>query len=183
MAYFAVIDTETNWSDQVMSIGTVIGEADSFRLVDSMYQLLTPELQIGGMYEGALYPEGLPYRLSTREEALLSLIQWLKGWGVSSLFAYNACFDWNHLPELQGFAWFDIIRLAAYRQSNPAIPSTAPCCTTGRLKRGYGVEAMLGLLSGDSRYRETHNALYDAMDELRIMKLLGHPLSAYPPLK
>ena len=28
MAYFAVIDTETNWIDQVMSIGTVIADSD-----------------------------------------------------------------------------------------------------------------------------------------------------------
>ena len=29
MGYFAVIDTETNWADQVMSIGTVIAERDT----------------------------------------------------------------------------------------------------------------------------------------------------------
>ena len=35
---------------------------------------------------------------------------------------------------------------------------------------------MLRLLSGQESYRETHNALYDAMDELEIMRLLGlHP--------
>ena len=28
MEKFAVIDTETNWDDQVMSIGTVIADAD-----------------------------------------------------------------------------------------------------------------------------------------------------------
>ena len=53
------------------------------------------------------------------------------------------------------------------------------CCSTGRLKRGYGVEAMLRLLSRNRTYRETHNAFFDAMDELKIMALLGHDLSRY----
>ena len=47
---------------------------------------------------------------------------------------------------------------------------------------GYGVEPMLRLLSGNDTYCETHNALFDAMDELEIMRLLNHPLASYPPL-
>ena len=58
------------------------------------------------------------------------------------------------------------MRLAAYRQHNPRIPATAELCSTGRLKRGYGVEDMLRLLSGNRGYRESHNALLDALDEL-----------------
>ena len=101
---------------------------------------------------------------------------------VHSLFAYNAGFDRNHLRELSRYQWYDIMRLAAYRQTNPKIPATADCYSTGRLKRGYGVEAMLRILSGRSSYYETHNALYDALDELEIIRLLGHPLSSYIPL-
>ena len=41
---------------------------------------------------------------------------------------------------------------------------------------------MLRLLSGKVRYRETHNAVLDALDELSIMRLLGIPLSSYIPL-
>ena len=99
------------------------------------------------------------------------------------MFAYNASFDRNHLPELRDLDWYDIMRLAAYRQHNPSILADADCCSTGRLKRGYGVETMLRLLSGNRTYRETHNACFDAMEELDIMRLLGHPLTAYPPLK
>ena len=32
MGRFAVIDTETNWSDQVMSIGVVIADSDTFEI-------------------------------------------------------------------------------------------------------------------------------------------------------
>ena len=101
---------------------------------------------------------------------------------IGDVFAYNAAFDRNHLPELKHFSWYDIMRLAAYRQHNPKIPACADCCATGRLKRGYGVEPMLRLLSDNRSYHETHNAIYDAMDELEIMKLLHHNLSAYIPL-
>lgn len=72
--------------------------------------------------------------------------------------------------------WHDIMGMAAYVQYNPAIPKGAKLCSTGRLKSGYGVEPMLRLLSGNNMYFETHNAVLDAIDELKIMMLLGHPI-------
>jgi len=180
MGTFAVIDTETNWSDQVMSIGVVVADADTFSPIEARYYVFPQECQVGGMYEGVLFIES-PV-LCSRAEAMSDLRVWLRGHGVRSLFAYNAMFDRNHLPELRAFDWYDIMRLAAYRQHNPCIPACADCFSTGRLKRGYGVEAMLRLLSGDRTYYETHNAIHDAMDELTIMQLLQHPLSRYIPL-
>ena len=50
MGYFAVIDTETNWADQVMSIGTVIADRDTFRIIAVKYHVLPLECQVGGMY-------------------------------------------------------------------------------------------------------------------------------------
>ncbi len=35
------------------------------------------------------------------------------------------------------------------------------------------------MLSGDYSYFETHNALFDALDELKIMQLLGFTLDKY----
>ena len=183
MANFAVIDTETNWVDQVMSIGTVIADCDTFAQVDAKYHILPIPCQIGGMYESTLFIETpVAPILCTRQEALADLRTWFAGYGVRSVFAYNACFDRNHLPELRDFQWFDIMRLAAYRQHNPKIPAGADCFSTGRMKRGYGVEAMLRLLSNDRAYRESHNAFFDALDELQIIRLLGHRLADYKPL-
>lgn len=180
MGRFAVIDTETNWIDQVMSIGTVIADTDTFHLIDAKYHVLTPEYLVGGMYESTLFADArMQPAMCSRSEALDDLKNWFAAYGVEAIFAYNAGFDRNHLPELRGYSWYDIMRLAAYRQYNRAIPATADCCSTGRLKRGFGVEPMLRLLSGNCTYHETHNAIYDAMDELQIMKLLGHPLGSY----
>jgi len=183
MAYFAVIDTETNWADQVMSIGTVIADAETFRPIEAKYHILPIECEIGGMYYDTLFIKTpVPPILCTRSEAISDLQSWFRAQGVSSIFAYNACFDRNHLPELQNYRWNDIMRLAAYRQYNHKIPLHAECCATGRLKRGYGVEAMLRLLSGNPAYRESHNAFFDCVDELEIMRLLGYPLSQYESL-
>ena len=182
MGNFAVIDTETNWIDQVMSIGVVVADMDTFKPLDAKYHVYTPEFEVGGMYEGTLFTDPQPM-ICTREESLGALIPWLKSYGVQRLFAYNAAFDRNHLPELRGFHWYDIMRLAAYRQFNPCIPSDAECFSTGRMKRGYGVEPMLRMLSGRRSYYETHNALHDALDELKIMHLLGYRLEEYIPLK
>ena len=180
MGEFAVIDTETNWADQVMSIGTVIADTDTFAPVEMKYHILPAACQIGGMYDHALFLD-TPVKpiLCTRAEAMCDLRAWFRQHGVRSIFAYNACFDRNHLPELRSFDWYDIMRLAAYRQHNSKIPADADCCSTGRLKRGYGVESMLCLLSGDRTYRETHNAMFDAVDELEIMRLLKHSLYMY----
>ena len=183
MGYFAVIDMETNWNDQVMSIGTIIADSESFAMVSARYHILTPEYRVGGMFSSTLFDETrLRPIVCSRKKAIGDLLALFEKYDVCAIFAYNANFDRTHLPELRPMEWHDIMRLAAYRQYNPMIPADAECCKTGRLKRGFGVEPMLRLLSGDSFYHETHNAVYDALDELQIMRLLGHSLSAYPPL-
>ena len=183
MGFFAVIDTETNWADQVMSIGVVVAHCDTFCPTDARYYVLTPEFQIGGMYENELFSNTEPEAiLGSRKECLEDLYSWLGSFAVTDLYAYNASFDRNHLPEFSAFIWHDIIRIAAYRQHNPKIPRNADCCSTGRMKRNYGVEPMLKLLSGNCSYHEVHNAISDAMDELEIMRLLGRRPCDYAAL-
>ena len=160
MDKFAVIDTETNWNDEVMSIGIAVADAGTKNKIDSLYYIIDPEYRVGGMYSGEIR-------------------EWLNAYGVRKLFAYNASFDCRHLPEYSEYEWYDIMRLAAYRQYNPAIPGSADCYKTGRLKRGYGVEDVLRMLRKNSKYSETHNAVLDAQDELEIMQLLGYEIKEY----
>lgn len=47
------------------------------------------------------------------------------------------------------------------------------------MKRGYGVEPILRMLGEDKHYEETHNAYFDALDELKIVQLLGHGIEVY----
>lgn len=176
---FAVIDTETNWSDQVMSIGVVVADSETRKKADSIYYIIDPEYRRGGMYSNELRLEEKGVRVAGRKRALKEIRQWLNTHGVEKLFAYNASFDKMHLPEFSGYEWYDIMRLASYRQYNKAIPDCADCYKTGRLKRGYGVESILQMLRKNCGYRETHNAVLDAEDELEIMQLLGHEINVY----
>lgn len=176
---FAVVDTETNWDDEVMSIGVVAADAATMEGIDSRYYIIDPEYRVGGMFANELRPEEEGVIVTDRKQALKEIRQWLDTYQVRKLFAYNASFDRNHLPEYRDYEWYDIMRLAAYRQYNKAIPDCADCYKTGRMKHGYGVENILRMLSNNSRYKETHNAVFDAEDELQIMQLLGRALSEY----
>lgn len=191
MSKFAVIDTETNWNNEVMSIGVVVDDDErigepiwTINPADSKYYIIAPECEAGGMYGYALgyIKKELTINCS-REEAIRDLSDWLNGRGISTIFAYNAAFDYRCLPELRAFEWYDIMRLAAYRQYNRKIADEAACCSTGRLKRGYGVEPILKMLTDDEyfteTYSETHNALLDALDELKIIHLLGYKIKDY----
>lgn len=177
---FAVIDTETTWDDAVMSIGVVIADASTKEVIETKYFLIDPEYKHGGMYSSALKMTGIEEMITDTRAYVLSVIDsWLKENKVEKLLAYNAAFDRNHLPELKSYTWCDIMRLAAYRQYNVKIPAEIECCGTGRMKSGYGVEPILRMLGEDKYYKETHNAYFDALDELKIVQLLGHNIDVY----
>lgn len=179
MDKFAVIDTETNWNDRVMSIGVVVADSETKQIIDSVYYIIAPEYKVGGMYSDELRLNEKQACITSRKQALKEIKEWLDTYAVQKLFAYNASFDKKHLPEYSEYEWYDIMRLAAYRQYNFAIPDSADCYKTGRLKRGYGVEDVLQMLRKNRRYSETHNAVLDAQDELEIMRLLGHEIREY----
>ena len=71
MDKFLVIDTETTWSDRVMSIGAVIADAYDMRPLERKYYILDPEYTAGGMYSSALGHKraGKPM-ICSREEAM-----------------------------------------------------------------------------------------------------------------
>ena len=176
----AVIDTETNFDDEVMSIGIVVAEAGSYKPVDSLYLVLDPAYKRPAMYSLQLDSVRAGMRLVLpRKQALARTGDLLQAHQVRNLFAYNARFDKSHLPELGHYGWHDIMKIAAYRQYNSRIPAHVECCSTGRIKRGYGVQDVYRMLAGTRSYQEVHNALADAEDELAIMRMLGHDLQVY----
>ena len=95
------------------------------------------------------------------------------------IFAYNAPFDKRLLTSLPQDKWYDIMRIAAYKQNNPFLPQDEEYYSTGRLKKDYGAERIYRLLSGNQNYKEMHNAFQDACDELAIMRMLKLPLNSY----
>lgn len=176
---FAVIDTETNWRDDVMSIGIVISQFDEYNIIDEFYCILNPEYKKGGMFFDVLkFTRGTDIYVDSRRNAINAIIDILIKYNVKYIFAYNATFDFNHLPELARFIWVDIMRIAAYKQYNTKLPKTAEYCQSGRLKSGYGVEKIISYLTGKN-YKEVHNAICDAEDELVIMKMLNKTKEDY----
>ncbi len=178
--YFAVVDTETTYSNRLMSIGIAISERSLFTPSDLKYYIIMPECNEYAMYSAQLMVNGVSVTLKDSRRAVMSDIKKVfRQYGIKSIFAYNAKFDHSQMPEFSDFDWYDIMGIAAYRQYNRALPQDGDFYSTGRLKRNYGVEPILRLLSKKSSYHEVHNALCDAVDELKIMKLLGQPIEVY----
>lgn len=176
---FAVIDTETTWKDEVMSIGIVISNFDDYKIIDRIYYIFNPEYKYGGMFSNVLKEtRGAKIEEDSRISAMKKINEILLSKNIKYIFAYNAIFDYRHLPELSSYTWLDIMKVAAYRQYNEKLPINLEYCQTGRLKTGFGVEAIYSLLSG-KEYREVHNALCDSIDELMIMKMLNKKLEVY----
>lgn len=177
---FAVIDTETNYSNELMSIGIVVADSDTFEKIDEYYGIYDPAYKAYSMFGYVLrYKDVKIDKVASRNVISEDIVAFLEKHGVKKIFAYNAKFDYGHLRELQDYDWYDIMRLAAYKQYNSKITEDFDCCKTGRLKKHYGVEDIYRLLSGNYGYCEVHNALTDARDELEIMRYLGKSVEEY----
>lgn len=175
---FAVIDVETNFEDKVVSIGVIISDG-YFNIIDGEYYLVKEEMNKPCMYSGALHiPHDYDTSITKYEKAVLSINSLLTSKNISRVFAYNAHFDKKHLPEMSSYKWYDIVKVAAYAQHNPYLPTNIDVHSSGRMKKGYKCEDMYRILSKKYK-KELHNAVIDAEDELNIMKMLGYNIDYY----
>ena len=175
--FFAVIDTETNWNQEIMSIGIAIINARNFYQIDEQYFVLEQESKVGGMFSDALL-ECEAY-ITSRSEAIRQINQMFAYYGISSIFVYNTSSVKESLEELSWCTWYDIVKVAAYKQHNPLIPQSTPTFKTGRMKKGYGLADMMRLLTGNETYHDTHNAIMEARDAANIMQMLHHEIAYY----
>lgn len=180
-----VIDVETNYQNEVFSVGVVIADSTNFKSIDKKYWIIKNNLKVGGMYaRNILAPLPLEFReetifLETRKEMIVYLIKFLKYYEVKNWFSYTK-FDFRHLPELhKSFKHNDISIFAKNKQFNKYIPLNAETSKNGELKRGWKAEDIYRMLTKDENYFETHNALLDAIDELRIMELLNLDIETF----
>lgn len=182
---FALIDVETSYSNNIISIGIVISDDISFKPRSFKYYRILEHENVPAMFTYAMELGDFSLNPSEYEikasylDVIEKIKELLSNNKVKHLFAYNASFDKGHLPELREYYWHDIMEKAAYRQTNKKIPANSEFYGTGRLKKGYGVEAIYRLLADDTSYNETHNALMDALDELEIMRHLEYRVIHY----
>lgn len=182
-SYFAVVDVETNWYNEVMSIGVVIADADEFNAVDKAYYVIYPECKVGGMYSDVLYDiDKSLVEDCSRKEAIDGIKRLLTQYGVKDVFAYNAPFDYKCLYELHNYVWRDILPIAANRNYNTKLPDNCEYFSTGLLKHGRGVQNVMRLIYWQG-FTELHNGLQDALDELQLMQLINQPLEVYREYK
>ncbi|WHF53473.1 hypothetical protein [Mesomycoplasma ovipneumoniae] len=200
----AVIDVETNYENEVFSVGVVIADSADFQWFDKEYWIIENNLKVGGMYARNIWaPLPLEFReeinvVKTRQEMITQLIHFLKSYEVKNWFSYTK-FDFRHLPELhKSFEHNDISIFAKskqfnkhipldaektkkvdFKQFNKHIPLNVELTKNGDLKRGWNAENIYRMLTKDQSYVETHNALLDAMDELRIMELLDLDIETF----
>lgn len=169
----AVIDIETTFdNNDIISIGSIIADATTMQPIRMLYYIIIPECTEGGMFSNALKlaPKEIT-KTCSRQKSINELKLIFKQYKVNHIFAYNASFDFQHLPELNSYQWHDIMSKAAYLNDNPFLNTeNGQYYSTGRLKSGYGVENIFRIITGDPYFQETHNALYDAIDELQIMQ-------------
>ncbi|WP_069097566.1 hypothetical protein [Mesomycoplasma ovipneumoniae] len=173
----AVIDVETNYDSEIFSVGVVIADSTNFKLIDKKYWIIENNWKVGGMYApNAWLPlefEQETILVQTRKEMIVRLIKFLKSYEVKNWFSYTN-YDFRHLPELhESFEYNDISIVAKNKKFNKYIPLNAETTKNGNLKREWGVENIYRMVTNNENYLETHNALFDAIDELRIMKSLN----------
>ncbi|MFU0909309.1 hypothetical protein [Mesomycoplasma ovipneumoniae] len=181
----AVIDIESNWARKIFSVGVVIADSTNFKLIDKKYWIIEKSWNVGGKYVDKTFTP-LPLEfieesiiLQTRKEMIVRLINFLKSYKVKNWFSYTN-YDFKHLPELhKSFEYTDISIFAKNKQFNKHIPLNAETTKNGDLKKGWGVEKIYRMVTKNENYLETHNALLDAMDELRIMELLGLDIETF----
>ncbi len=110
MSHFAVLDTETTWSDKVMALGFVIADENGFEEVCGEYYIVDPAYKRGEMYSFELIQPGGKQVYCSREDVIEAVRKNFREKQVEKVFAYNAAFDKRHLPELGGYAWYDIMK-------------------------------------------------------------------------
>ena len=161
-----------------MTIGAVVAN-EQFDVVDYIYLISFGAFMQGGYYKDRVYKTSLcPNKMHT-DEMLQAIRRFYDNNNCEMCFAYNAPFDKKLLPTLPKDQWYDIMKVAAYKQHNSFLPENEEYFSTGRLKKDYGAERIYRLLSGNQNYKEMHNAFQDACDELAIMKMLKLPLDYY----
>lgn len=179
--FFAIIDTKTNYYGNAISIGVVVVNSH-FEIQQAQYYLIPEELihdhnhkddfdiiHVYKTYFG---------RLFDCENHIRTL---MNQYNITNIYAYNAFYVKKSLPEMNNYNWFDIAKVATYKQYNHELPLDADYDENGQLLR-YAMKNVIELMM-KTYYKCVNHALYNALDELKIMKLIGLPIEKYSHTK
>ena len=94
-----VIDTETTWENNLMTVGAVAANSN-FEILDMFYGGIDSALKRGGKYSYIVKEKKLEMDRTTEDKLLTSLYEFYKKNNCEKIFAYNATFDKRLLPSL-----------------------------------------------------------------------------------
>lgn len=143
--FFAVIDVETDFFDNVFSTGVVIVNTLTMEMIDGAYFVVIENKDNPGMFSSHIELTKILMKQDTNYEMCKKIISKVKQVDITyqdmierirQLFqkydckvigGYNAHFDKRHLPELNDLIWFDIMPVARNFSQNKKLNSQVVC--------------------------------------------------------
>lgn len=169
----AVLRTMTNSEGSLCAVGVVITNTADWRPIAEYRYVIAPEAETADQDVLFLPVEKDCICTSCRSEHLLfRLKQMLSEEKVQYIVSYGSSARF-FLPGID-LPWLDIQNVSAYRKYNPFIPKKAKLYRNGRMKSGYGMEAMMRIVTGDKSYIRTGNPVRDCEADLCILERI-HP--------
>ena len=181
LEYVAIIDTKTNYLGNAISIGVAIVNAQ-FEIQQAQYYLIPEELMNEHAskddYDIVHVYKTYYGRLFDCQNHIRTI---LNQYNITNIYAYNAFYVKQTLPEMNNYNWFDVARIATYKQYNHKIPINTKCDENGQLLR-YTLSNVMELMT-NGYYRYVNHALYNALDIIQLMKYIGLSIDKYEHAK
>ena len=94
MNKFLVIDTETTWENESMSIGAVIADSETMCPIEKRYYIIDPTYRNGGKFSFVLmHTRADKPMICTRSKAMSDLLERGTNHIMQQVFAYNASIE------------------------------------------------------------------------------------------
>ncbi len=174
----AIISVKTNSMGHAIAIGVAVIDANQWQLQQAQYYIISDELLCYYTYDNIYLSHVYKSYFGKLGDVENHIRKTLTKYQITNIYAYNAQFVCKTCPGLHMYYWYDIMKIAAYKQYNSYLPSNIDYLDNGRIKYKYNIPHIMEYLN-ISYFRYVDHALYDVLDELRIMKTLNININTY----
>lgn len=175
----AIIDAKLNFIDEIISIGIAIVDAKTFEIKTAEYFLVPEELIIDGFNNGNItIAHTYQTYFGAHKDIENHIRKLLNQYNITNIYTFNGKFIYSKLTGLQKYHWYDIMKVAAYKQYNYKLPDNLMFNDQGRLLYKCNIKDLMEILTKTYFYYTNH-ALYDVLDETKMMKLLDLNINVY----
>ena len=175
----AIIDAKLNFIDEIISIGIAIVDAKTFKVKTAEYFLVPEELIIDGFNnDNITIAHTYQTYFGAHKDIENHIRKLLNQYNITNIYTFNGKFIYRKLAGLQKYHWYDIIKVAAYKQYNYKLPDNLMFNDQGRLLYKCNIKDLMEILTKTYFYYTNH-ALYDTLDIARMMSLIDLPIEQY----